>query len=368
MDDMELHDRIDEWASRALDGELAGDDAARYEAHLEVCASCAERAEELAGAVGALRGLPVRPLDSDEVGAIVAAAMPGLPTAAGAAAAPAAAGVVLAGPGSTRRRRVALAVTHAAALVVGLGLAWSLGARAEAEPVERVVRVEVPVDREVRVEVPVEVVKEVTREVLVEVPVEVIVEKPVEVEVDVPVPHPFQARWDGALAMAQGVASLAAHGADAFGAAMERRADRIAAAEAAEFERAVASAPVVAQAEPAPVEAQRTRTGLVVRREGGRVSLRTRGTLDEVVPALIDALENEDVAVAAAALDRLEDLRDELGGDGPAAMTSFAAEERPVDDAGGIRGLLRASRERRSDEPAPDAAEAWRAWWRTRAG
>lgn len=356
MKEQDVHEQIDAWVSRWIDGDLSEEELAVYGAHLAACEACALRAEELVQSVEALRSLELPRLDSGDVSSIVAAALP-----VGAPAVP-----VLAGPGSARRRPAAAVLTHAAALVAGLGLAWAFLRTETPEPLERVVRVEVPVEKEVTREVRVEVPVEVRVEVPVEVPVEVVVEKPVEVLVEVPTPHPMQPRWDETLGVARGVAGLVAQGATALDRALTRRAQRIAAASVVEPEpeRPVVAEPPGTRASVAVAAGPREGgVGLVVRRVGGRVSLRTVGAPEEYVPALIDALDGDDAAVAAAALDRLEVLRDEMGGAPRAALVSFDADEGAVDAAGGIRGLLRASRERRADEDSSVPSSAWRDWW-----
>jgi len=354
----EKDEHVDELMSRALDGELGGEEQARFDVHVAACDACAAEFEALRDSVEALRGRGADPLEGATVAAIVGRAMPDR-----------------AMPAAPRRRwrRPVLIVSHAAALLVGLLLAWQLGPRGEGEPTP-------PIERVVRVEVPVEVPVETIREVPVEVPVEVVVTERVEVPVDrivrevvtQPVPSPLQPRLDEALFLARSAVALASTGADALGDAFEASTARIAAAARSDAAARVDRDPLEPDggAGRAPAPRREARAGrvasadagaaLVVRREGDRVQLSTRGTLEEVVPALIDALDSGEPAVAAAALDHLEGLRADL--DGATAFAEPGADR--VDRAGGIRGLIGSSQARFADaDDGPDAAARWRDWW-----
>lgn len=236
--------------------------------------------------------------------------------------------------------------THAAALLLGAGLAVLLMGRGDG-PGE--VRVEVPV--EVPVEIPVETIVE--RVVEVEVPVEV---ERIVVE-DRLVPHPLQRRHDLALRAAAPLAEAAGHGL----ALAARLAERIEAAppgrivaEAAPSGRAPSStrprkAARAASLRPPALEIRRTSTG---------VTLLTRGTRRQVVEALIATLDGHDAAVTTAAVQRLEHIRRSYGEDavplredGPAGAAMTPS---------GIRGHLSTSRRRVLPSTSP---ELWRSWW-----
>lgn len=243
-----------------------------------------------------LGSLKVPPLGEGEVDRIVEAAMP-IPTSGS-------------GPSSSWGGWW----SHAAAVLVGVSL-MALGrgcqeAKTELEIREVAVRVPVEVPVEVIVEVPVEVPVEVSVERLVEVPVEKIVERIV-------------------------------------------YRDRVVASER--------PSPPEAQAK-APRRVARStgsqRTHLEVRRVDGRVMLRTRGSMADVIPVLIDALDSDDGAVVAAAADRLETVR--------AGFGARAVELRPSKPVrarrSGLRAVLSSGRtEVRATEM--DDAELWREWW-----
>ena len=286
----------------------------------------------------ALRGWDAAPPGEAEVESIVNASLPHLPR--------------------KKTARVRPLVTHAAALFVGVAITgWGHTAcyaeppeRPDAKVVTRLVEVPVEVPVEKRVEIPVEVIIEriVTRDRLV--------------------PHPLQARHDveGRL-----IASLADMGASAL--ALSH-----ALVERTEGRPSISTTPSpAAVASRAPTPKARTvgngRTGLPepaleVVRDGDRVILRTNGSMQQVVPALLRELGGPDEAVASSALVQLERIRAGLG-DG-AVRLATPRSRAPRDEApGGIRALWHASNQRRSGSEG-DATlvestrlEIWRDWW-----
>lgn len=379
---------VDDLFSPALDGELSSAQERDFRGHLGDCERCAAAFARLEKSVAAMRGAKVSALSDREVEATVAAAFPEIaPAAPGPARGPV--HQITSGRGAPWP----LVLSHAAAVLLGCTLMF--GGRAALfgsgtgpkplpperieVPVEVIREVEVPV--EVLVEVVVEVPREVIREIRVEVPVQVEVERVVVKRV----PHPLQMRLDAGYRIAANVTEVAALSARGLSGALEAAA----ASEAMHLADAgdIATERPDTGALPATIRAQsrgavrapgRVRSGgaLVVQRDGDRLSLRTRGPREVVVPALIDALDSSDETLAAAALGQLMSLRDRMVEAGleddsfPTGSTrGVAALEQPIDRAGGLRGLLRQSRDR--DLEFGDAslestsADAWRAWWQT---
>ena len=91
----------------------------------------------------------------------------------------------------------------------------------------------------------------------------------------------------------------------------------------------------------------------------GKVTLKTRGALSEIVPVLIDTMESGDSDVVAAAFDRLQSIRVDLGEE----ALELRDEDGERSRAGGIRRLLssRGSESRQLDLRDPSL---WRDWWK----
>lgn len=324
--------------SDRLDGVLDDEARTRSDAHLATCAACASEWNEFQQATGALQSLGVPPLEAGYVDAIVGAALGAAPAAT-----------------STPRWGGWRFVSHAAAVLLGAAL-FGAFAREGAEPepeireVVRTVVQEIPVpgptpEPEVLVEwrerTVVEIAyvdRDVVREVEVERPVEVFVR---------------DRSFEGTLAFVG--ESFAA-----WGAALSN------------FERETepqVEAPLeddwrreLTQREPPPsrtalTEPTRDAT-LVVRRDGDQVSLRTRGTLDEVVPALIARLDDQDPAVRQAVEARLLEIQAQLGGAGTTQAT--AAEN---DGFGPIGWRRWWSDEAEIAAEDSNTTERWSAWW-----
>lgn len=360
--------RLSEWA----EDELGVEERREFEQHLEECGACSARATRFKEGLVRLRSVPVEDLSSDEVERMVAAAIPRSRPEA----------IPLMSGGSRRAGASIPWLSHAAAALFGAACIWLWAMQ---RPAERVVEyqttsIEVPVEfpvevtrdvvREVIREVPVEVVVEVPVEVLVEVPVEVRVEVPVEVRVEVPVEVPvyrlvFVARpapagqtdeptiGPGASGSAQGALAHGApqQGRSTNGAPNEAARTSVAQPRTAQPRTGAGSAPVSTSASP-----------LLVRRAAGRVRLTTRGTLREIVPALVDALDGSDLAVTAAALDELQAIRRDLADRAVAFDEGFVEQDR-IDRPGGVRAAMR-SRGRADGVSSTEDARSWRAWWR----
>ena len=136
-------------------------------------------------------------------------------------------------------------------------------------------------------------------------------------------------------------------------------------------ERAPAAGPRDAELAARPPEerpdadrtAQRASAPLRVVRAGDRVRIQTRGALDDVVPALIDSLNDPDDAVARAVEQHLEALRAELAGDAFLTPLAHSDPRDDVDRPGGLRGLLTAQGDAEEAAAAPDAYTRWSNWW-----
>ncbi len=380
---------VDDQFSLALDGELGPREEREFNAHLAGCERCSTAFSRLQRSVQAMQRAAVPALSADVLKDTVAAAFPEISSAARPAPALRPQG---------RGTPWPMVLSHAAAVLVGCtlmfgGRAAFFGGGPAPTPLPPE-RIEVPVEviREVKVEVPVEVIvevpKEVIREVRVEVPVEVPVEVAIETVIERRVPHPLQRRLDAGYGVASNISEVALLTARGLGGAFEMasRQEAVHIANASDGVPGEAtSARQAAESEGARRRSRRdalsgdsrgSRTSaLVIQRDGERLSLRTRGPREVVVPALIDALEGSDPALADAALGQLMSIRGRMVESGldtgafpeTSARTSMSFDE-PIDQAGGIRGLLRQSRARGREvtdlSPEPASADAWRRWWR----
>ena len=313
-----------------LEGELSAEESGSLEQHLEGCAVCHSSFESFRYALGDLQSLSLRETSRTEVGAIMAA-------------------VDRSSLVQGRPKRTAL--THMLAAGIGAVLVWLFWPQ-EVRIEERIVaqRVEVPV--EVFIDVPVERLVQV--EVPVEVRVEVPIEVPVEVERVVTVAHPLQADVDRFLAFGDvfiELAELAASHA-------ESQQRTLPDAETTPFKPTGAAMRV----------AGRSRRDLPARvvRTGNQVSLETRGSTSEVVPALIAMLSSNDARTRRVVEGRLESYRRELGG----ALPGSNRGEPERELTGFAKFKAQVGRPSASDEPAAkySLAESWQAWWGAQGG
>ena len=337
------------------DAGLGAEERRLLEAHLATCGECQQEADALAGPLQALRGMNVPDLESTEVDRIVSAAMP------------------------RSSSHWSGWLSHAAAVLVGVSLmAGGRGCQSDTGSLAPDDQVEVAdartlqdpkvsgeAVREVIVEVPVteyvDRVVEVQMEVRVEVPVEKVVERIV--YRDRPVVHALQPRLDAQLRAANLFSQATLAGVQLIDRAYTRIDQRgVPSASGAAPTVGPARPRVIAKAleDPAAPKAryESKRTHLEVRRVGGRVTLRTRGSLLEVVPVLIDTLESEDGAVVAAALDSLQSIHADLG---PRAV-DLRPEAAPPSRRSGLRALL-SSRKAPIRASELDNATLWRDWW-----
>ncbi|MEM7201281.1 MAG: zf-HC2 domain-containing protein [Planctomycetota bacterium] len=339
-----------------FDETLTPAEAARFDQHLDGCASCHASYADYRTAIGALRSTPPRRTSPELKRNILA----------GVAAAAAA--------GQTPRhlvwgRVLARAASLAAAALLGavLTAAWFWPTRSEPaiEPaapqvVERIVEVERPV--------------EVTRWVEVErlVPMERVVERVVErtVPIERVVRRGPWLSWDAApvaralRGLTKGLEAAAGAYRDVH---LAVRAD-LAAAEAREARRpGPAAEPMGAPTAPPTAPPARlgqwrdpvARASVQIRKtKDGTIRLQLRGTLDEVVPMLLAELGHADPEVAALVERRLSDFAARVAADpkvGPRVVDPTA-----VAAATPVRRAREAERE--LDDPPPPA-ERWTAWW-----
>ena len=377
-----IENHVDHQFSLAVDGDLSRGEELEFTAHLATCERCARTFAEFERSVLAMQGATVPPLSGAALEATVGAAFPELQATPGG---PVPFGRSRGGEGHPPGRSGTpwpLFLSHAAAVLIGCTLMFggrAMFSRGGAQPAPE--RIEVPVEVIREVEVPVEVIVEVPKEVIREV----IREVPVEVEVERLVPHPLQRRLDAGYGVAANVTDIALLSARGLGGALEaasaQQAMRIAELGDEEARRPDVSSeqrPSRSDAIDGPRRSapRRPAAALVVLRDGERLSLKTRGTRAQVVPALIDALDDSDPALAAAAHGQLMGIRARMVASGLDSDSFPQTEERvsasldaPIDRAGGLRGLLRQSRD---EGVEPDGgsrseytSEYWRTWWRT---
>ena len=329
-DDIEHDGHVEASFSDLLDGALGHSDLERVRAHVAACPACSERYDSFARSTRALQRLPIAATPPEHVSGVLAA---------------------LGAELSAERpapRRVAGLLSHAAALLVGLGLAFGLRGCASRIP---------PEGGSVEPQV-----VEVVREIPVEIPVEVVREVPVErVEyVDRPVPSPLQLDAEQGARLLTAFAEALSELARVAGAESARR---NAAADRSVQELAQAQSPDAGSIEsPSTVLGEDAPSrSLRIQRSGGSVLIRTRGAMADVVPALIDTLGDPDVAVARAAELHLAALRAEFGGTPDVA--SPAGQATQESRHGGFRGLLASARTEPQDEPAVDSHARWTRWW-----
>tara|TARA_R110002126_G_scaffold1402_9_gene7988 strand:- start:10008 stop:11039 length:1032 start_codon:yes stop_codon:yes gene_type:complete len=327
-----VEDRFSDW----IDDDLDANERAVVRAHLAACESCRTGLEAFERSTRALRGLRLAPTPIKHVQDVRTAIV------------------------SSRRPRLALRfLSHAAALLIGIALMWSSRGCAEStsqEPTEtvRVVHVEVPV--EVRVEVPVEVPVEVIREVPVDVVREVRVEVPVEIIQYVDRPDPRMPKLD----VERTYALLAD-----IGGALTEIANARNQPPPLDVETPTAIANVT-DGSSLSRPAERSNAPLRIQRDGDRVLIHTRGSLDDVVPALIGTLNDPNQVVARAVEQHLEALRADLAGDPNLAPLGRRIAKVQADRPGGLRGLLTSRSEDDEFEVTPDLHARWSEWWHDR--
>ncbi len=357
---MKCHLAEDLFSSRH-EGTLGQQDAELLEAHIAACANCRAAWAAFETALGRLHSLKISATPkayAEQVSAAVFAA-----SSAPVFAARTSRGIWI--------RRV---LTHAAALLLGWGVVTITGQARGADedatslaqldpptptvievpvyiPTER--RVEVPV--EVRIEVPVEVIREVTKEVIVE-----------RVEyVDRPVASPLQVNFDRGQALAVNLTGALHETLHLARLAQERAAQDTLATQ-------VARAP---RTESDPLTQVRSAAPMVVLRDHDSLRIQTRGEAEDVVPALIAALDSPDLELAAAAEQHLNSIRQRLAEQagetlptqfltGPPS-TNFAADH---SEDSGIGGWFRSRSRVDLEASAPEvaASERWQAWWNSR--
>jgi|GEM_PF-3577976 len=109
------------------------------------------------------------------------------------------------------------------------------------------------------------------------------------------------------------------------------------------------------------------RPAVVVQRDGESLILETRGSLDEVVPALIGHFGEQDPQVSRLVERRLREIwAEETGGDLDDAPIAFEPDEDEVRDRFGWRRWIVS--EGASEEEALDPATLWSRWWRDHRG
>ena len=326
-----------------FDGELGADLRQEFDAHRAACEECGRGYQEFERATHALQHLEVRDVERAYVDELAAVAWEADPEAEAAAA--------LVPP---PRSRLAPMMSHAAALLSGAALVL-LFLRPSTADLPRVEpkAVAAPVVQPV-----VEVVEHIRERV-----------HTVEVPVLVPLP-PKVREVDSGVGLA-----LFAEALHAFGGALGQSTELLAALQAApepevEREEPVPDSlpeapptpatevgprptPRVTRAYPSPTP--RRAAAVVVERRGSVLSLQTNGTLDEIVPALISRLGDDDPMVVEAARGQLRDIHARRDGEGAASP-----EDRDPDPAVRHIGWRRWT-ERESETPS--ASEKWSTWW-----
>lgn len=356
--------------SARFDGELSAADRRAFDAHLDGCAGCRKDYAAFRYAVEDLRSLEVAPTPAADVAAVMAAVD---------AEAHSRVRSGERGERGDRRARSASGPSRSRMLVAALGGAAAMGLLTLAfgawRPVEtsnlqltdgsgapdlkpRTVEVWVPRDRIVevpvvqRVEVPVveervvRVAVPVVEERVVEVPVPVIEERVVQVE------NPLQLELERAAAFGQvalGALAVARARLD------EREAE-------APHAPRPDSGPEPSRDEVRVASAERRDAPVRLRREDGFLSLTTRGSTDEIVPALIAMLQDPDPAVVATVEGKLFELRRRL--DGPAAAEPVRGTPGGVGTQ--LKSVFRGGPFAIVSEPELSPAERWQAWWSDR--
>lgn len=373
---------IEDRFSELFDGSLSDQEQASAREHLATCEACRSSYASFERATLALSSLRLADTPSAHVDDVMAALAPAFTTRPS---------------GWIRARRI---LTHAAALLFGVGLAWAFG-RSGGTPQG---------DTEVAPRV-VEVVREVPKEILREVPVEVV--RTVWIEHVAYLDRPIssspsrdeQARHELVSKLASALSEVA-RAAVSFqttrreGASTLRQSEAEPAPVPATKPMGSEGAPQLAVASPllderasgreahansrathrpsnpswgpssrprslADPSSSEIASPVRILRTDGRVRIRTRGPLAEVVPVLIDTLDDADPNVARAAEQHLESLRAELVGEGALPLRARdslqeRASQSPSDRLLGLFAPAAASEE----APAtPDPRASWTDWW-----
>ena len=354
-------ERIRADLSAMRDGAVERAQREEIEEHLAGCAACRAELAAIEDTASMLGQLAPEPLGEREVQGILA----GVHADAGT--------VVRGGRAATPLRRAASLAVAFAAGVAATTVLWLTVERpgrgpADGELVGRASEQELPgapasgaedgerplvLERLVVVPelVPVRV------EVPVPVTVEVPVATPVEVRVEVPVVDPTGTERLRVLASAL---DLTAAGLRRSSAELRAHPVPLAASEAdgrgpsEPDELAARSAPASPRSIAEPV-AWAPPSTLRIERDGPTVSLVTRGTVSEVVPALIERLDDEDPVVRALVHDRLDAMRDEL------QASAEWADRLAIPAAPEARGTQ--SRAEDAEEVGADDPQAWQRWW-----
>lgn len=332
--------------SARLDGELSATDQLAFEQHTEQCAACAERWQGFQVSIGALQGMGVRGVSDHYVDTLVAGV---LGSATGS----------LASTGAAGGRRFSL-VSHGLSLLLGAAAAvlifWLGDLResatqlpanastqvAEALPPEPQIEY---VDRIEYVEKIVEHIEYVTR----------------------PAASPRALRHpilEQALTFS-GTAFVAM--CDAIAALPEGETSPLEILAAQDHESQ--DEHTLAAAETTTARNPRRRStalpifeyeeAVVIRREGARLTLETFGTLDEVVPALIAQINNEDPQISSLVQDQLRGIWSaRTGRDWNDAPFGVEPDRGPKNT-----GWRRWGSRRHEADTRPDPVQEWSAWW-----
>lgn len=326
--------------SRRFDGELLSEELERHEEHCALCPTCAEAWSGFERSTRALRGLGVSPVSGDYVDSVVAVAT-GAPAAA-----------------HGQRRRLRPVASHLVALLAGAALVLlllRLGVFDESRPApeeRRELVAEVgtsPSEPTEPVEPRVEIVE--PRVEIVERPVrhvEYVVLPALEVPArpDPELQRSLRFMGESFLALCESIARQPALVANA----------------APAVKVPVSAAPL----QPLQVRLRPSLSAFVpaaavaIRRHGDVLSLETHGSLDEVVPALIARIDDEDGQVGELVQRRLREIwAERTGQDVNTAPFAVASEDEAQPRFGWRRWL--------DDAPAaaeaPDPAESWSRWW-----
>jgi hypothetical protein len=349
--------------SARFDGELSAEALQTFEDHCAGCAACATDWWDFLRSTRALREVGVRPVSDEYVDSLVASVLAAEGQRRGGAP------PLLA---ALRNARVAPVLSHASALLAGAALVllflWLVGPPAEEAGIAQSAP---PAQGEA---IDIELVQPQPSEPRVEI-VERIVEKIVEKYVPLATPC---TRPHGGEALARSVTFFG----DAFlklRDALEEDAARLVATGGApvpELRAPREPTPEVEHAEPGPGRvppeldprrfaiAEDVSATVVVQRWGEVLSLETRGSLDEVVPALIARIGDEDPKVSDMVQLRLLDIWTERTGRSAVEAPGVARKEERLAHVGWQRWFPGDSQ----PEGPRDPAGEWSAWWRAEQG
>lgn len=356
--------------SERLDGELQGAALAEHEAHCAKCSACAEAWEEFAASIGDLRGLGVQPVTDTYVDSLVAAAI----------AAP-----VVAGAGRERRPWL---LTHAAALLLGAALVLlflrvfgdrflsqtvleeqqesslaeadrtpaTAGTGAPSKETQLPTIENLPFDREPRVEIVREFVERIEYIATPAPPAEILRVGPSTGEVNAITSA--LSRFGESLASVSRALSERAES-SAGQNPLEQSIAQVTppSAETPKSARAASDAP---RPNRRRVEANTPPATLVVTQRDGALSIVTRGSLDEVVPALISRVGDQDQRISELVQSRLREIWADRTGRSPDEAPFGVAMAEPEM---GRFGWRRWYEEPSKSNPSLDTEEQWAQWW-----